>query len=98
MWVGLEVIQQEANDAAERGINRVCVELVQSCPNFQKKIVSGDPAAEILKIIESEGIGLVIMATHGRKGLEHTIMGSVAENVVKNLPIPVLVINPFNIK
>jgi nucleotide-binding universal stress UspA family protein len=94
----VEVIQQEANDAAERQINRVCVDLMKSCPNFQKKIVSGDPAAEILKIIESEGIGLVIMATHGRKGLEHTIMGSVAENVVKSSPVPVLIINPFNIK
>jgi nucleotide-binding universal stress UspA family protein len=49
-------------------------------------------------MIESEGIGLVIMATHGRKGLDHTIMGCFAGKVVKNSPVPVLVINPYNIE
>ena len=38
--------------------------------NFQKKIVYGDPAQEILKTIESEKIDMVVMGTHGRKGLE----------------------------
>lgn len=71
---------------------------MKSCPNFQKKIVSGDPAGEILKTIESDGIDMVIMGTHGRKGLEHTIFGSVAENVVKKSPVPVLVVNPYTIK
>jgi nucleotide-binding universal stress UspA family protein len=71
---------------------------LQSCPNFQKRRVSGDPATEILKTIDSEGINLVIMGTHGRKGLDHTIFGSVAENVMKKSPVPVLVINPYKMR
>jgi nucleotide-binding universal stress UspA family protein len=38
------------------------------------------------------------MGTHGRKGLDHTIFGSVAENVVKKSPVPVLVINPYKMR
>ena len=50
------------------------------------------------KTIESEAIDLVVMGTHGYKGLEHAIFGSVAEKVVKNSAVPVLTINPYKLK
>ena len=94
----LEQYQKEALKGAEKNMEKVCKEELQGCPNFQRKIISGDPDAEILKTIESEGIDLVIMGTHGRKGLEHTILGSAAERVVRKSPVPVLVINPYKLK
>jgi nucleotide-binding universal stress UspA family protein len=94
----LDKFQKEALEGAKKAMDMVCEKELQSCPNFQRKVVSGDPAAEILKTIESEGIDLVIMGTHGRKGLEHTIFGSVAENIVKKSPVPILVINPYKLK
>ena len=93
----LDELQKEALGGAEKVLDRVCEEQLQSCPNFQRRIVSGDPVIEILKTIDSEGIDLVIMGTHGRKGLEHAIFGSVAENVVKKSPVPVLTINPYKL-
>jgi nucleotide-binding universal stress UspA family protein len=96
--IPLAQYQEEASKGAEKTLNRVCEEQLQSCPNFQKRILFGDPAQEILKAIESEGIDMVIMGTHGRKGLEHVFFGSVAENVVKRSPVPVLTINPYKIK
>jgi len=93
----LETLRQESLKAAEKAMDKICEEALQSCPNFQRKIVSGDPAVEILKLVESEGIDLVVMGTHGRKGLEHAIFGSVAENVVKKSPIPVLIVNPYKV-
>lgn len=90
--------QEEALKGAEKSLHRVCEEKLQGCPNFQKRVLSGDPAQEILKTIESEEIDLVIMGTHGRKGLEHVFFGSVAENVVKKSPVPVLTINPYKVK
>ena len=96
--IPLDRYQEEALKGAEKTMERVCKEQLQGCPNFQKRILSGDPAQEILKTIESEGIDLVIMGTHGRKGLEHVFFGSVAENVVKKSPVPVLTINPYKLK
>jgi len=96
--LSLEKYQKEALKYAEKVMEKVCKEDLKGCPNFQRKIVSGDPDAEILKTIESEGIDLVIMGTHGRKGLEHTILGSAAESVVRKSPVPVLVINPYKLK
>jgi nucleotide-binding universal stress UspA family protein len=92
------VLQKEALEGAEKAMDRVCEEQLQSCPNFQRRVVSGDPATEILKTIESEHIDLVIMGTHGRKGLEHIVIGSVAENVVRKSPVPVMTVNPYKLK
>ena len=94
----LTVLQKESLEAARKAMDRVCEERLQGCPNFQRKVVSGDPVSEIVKEIEAEGINMVVMATHGRRGLEERIFGSVAENVVKKSPIPVLVINPHKVK
>jgi nucleotide-binding universal stress UspA family protein len=93
--VSMDKLQGEALEAAGKALDRVCDQDLQSCPNFQRRVVSGDPATEILKLIDSEGIDLVIMGTHGRKGLNHTIFGSVAENVMKKSPLPVMVVTPY---
>jgi nucleotide-binding universal stress UspA family protein len=94
----LTVLQKESLEAARKAMDSVCEERLQGCPNFQRKVVSGDPVSEIVKEIEAEGINMVVMATHGRRGLEERIFGSVAENVVKKSPVPVLVINPHKVK
>ena len=96
--IPLDQYQEDALKGAEKTLDRVCEEQLESCPNFQKKILFGDPAQEILRTIESEEIDMVIMGTHGRKGLEHVFFGSVAENVVKKSSVPVLTINPYKVK
>jgi nucleotide-binding universal stress UspA family protein len=40
-------------------------------------------------------VDLIILGTHGRKGLERAIFGSVAERVVKGASVPVLTVNPY---
>ena len=59
------------------------------------RVLLGDPAEEILNYAQSEGIDLIIIGTHGRKGIERIIFGSVAERVVKKSPVPVLTVNPY---
>ena len=54
----------------------------------------GNPASEIKKFAEEEQVDLVILATHGRTGLKHMVMGSVAERVVRLSNIPVLAVKP----
>jgi len=64
---------------------------------LKTKVVSGDPADRIIEYIASEDIDLVIMGTHGRKGLEKILLGSVAAEVVSRSTAPVVTINPFRI-
>jgi len=96
--IPLELYQKEAEQAAENFMEKICTNQLEKCPNIYKKIISGKPATEILKEIEASSIDLVIMGTHGYKGLERTIFGSVAEKVLKESAVPVLVINPYKVK
>lgn len=50
----------------------------------------GDAAEEIVQVAEEEHADLVVMATHGRTGLGRLLMGSVAEEVLRRAPCPVL--------
>jgi nucleotide-binding universal stress UspA family protein len=52
----------------------------------------GNPQLEITRAVRDLGIDLIILATHGRSGLAHIFLGSVAERVVRHAPCPVLVV------
>lgn len=52
----------------------------------------GSPATEILKLARDEAVDLLVLATHGRRGLAHLVLGSVAERVLREAPCPVLII------
>ena len=54
--------------------------------------VKGDPFTEIVRYTEENDVDVIIMGTHGRTGLKHVFMGSVAEKVVRYSPQPVLTI------
>lgn len=58
------------------------------------EIRHGSPAAEIVKATNDLHTDLIIMCTHGRSGLSHMLMGSVAEKVVRLAACPVLTIKP----
>jgi nucleotide-binding universal stress UspA family protein len=57
-------------------------------------VVSGTPYYKIIEIAGTEKVDLIVMATHGRTGLGHLFMGSVAERVVRTAPCPVLTFHP----
>jgi nucleotide-binding universal stress UspA family protein len=54
----------------------------------------GDPVQEILNLIVEEKVDLVAMASHGRTGLNRLMFGSVAEEVLREAPAPVLLLHP----
>ncbi|MCC6750385.1 MAG: universal stress protein [Deltaproteobacteria bacterium] len=54
---------------------------------------SGDVLESILGLVKREGYDLIVMGTHGRRGLAHLVIGSVAENVVRRASCPVITIH-----
>jgi nucleotide-binding universal stress UspA family protein len=84
-----QIIEWENNKAVDR-LEHICSQYLDGCPLYIRHVAVGDPATEILKLIETESIDMVIMATKGSKGIFH--FGSVTDKVVKNAPVPVLTI------
>lgn len=58
------------------------------------QVLIGYAAEEILNRAREENVDLIVMGTHGRKGIDRILFGSVAEKVVKNADMPVLTIRP----
>jgi nucleotide-binding universal stress UspA family protein len=60
----------------------------------QSDSLDGYPAREIVRHAQKTGADLIVLGTHGRTGVAHAILGSVAERVVQHASCPVLVIPP----
>ena len=66
----------------------------ESCgaPKVATALLQGLAAGQILEVAQREGSDLIVMGTHGRTGVRHVLMGSVAERVVRSAPCPVLTV------
>lgn len=56
------------------------------------RVLMGRPFLEIIRYAKDKQINLIVLGTHGRSGLKHVLLGSVAERVVRKSPCPVLTI------
>lgn len=90
----LGVLEKDQTRGMDRKLQDFQFEYFPDYPKIQRIIKVGDPAEEIMKYIRSAGIDVVIMATHGRKGLSKVLFGSVTEKVVKGSPVPVMITRP----
>jgi nucleotide-binding universal stress UspA family protein len=94
----LTALQSDFLGAAKRKLEDLCQCELAEMPGVTVAVETGDPALKVVEYARREGVDLIIMGTHGRKGLEHAICGSVAENVVRHSEVPVLTINPHRVK
>jgi len=60
----------------------------------EERLLSGDPATALLKELEKGQHDLVVIGTHGRSGLAHLMLGSVAEKLLRHASVPILALPP----
>ncbi|QRV17614.1 universal stress protein [Haloterrigena salifodinae] len=80
--------QAEANEAVEEAERTAESRGVET----STVVRHGVPQEEIVNVAETNAIDLIVMGTHGRSGLDHLVTGSVAEEVVRNAPVPVVTV------
>ncbi|KMY69127.1 hypothetical protein AAU61_06330 [Desulfocarbo indianensis] len=79
---------------AEQSVGHFINEHFAKPSSVVTKCVSGDPANEIVKYAEAQGIDLIIVGTHGKHGLDRSLYGSVVDLVLRYAKMPVLCFNP----
>jgi len=82
----------EAEFDARKSIIHLLMEHTIVPQNLRLEIIHGSPVEGIIRSIQHLRADLVVMSTHGRTGLQHALMGSVAEEVVRFSPVPVLIV------
>jgi nucleotide-binding universal stress UspA family protein len=94
--MGLDLPQyvHESRLAAEKALAGVPDPQWVAGRKVVKAVIEGSPKVEIVRYARTHGVDLIVLATHGRMGLAHVLIGSVAESVVRTAPCPVLTVRP----
>ena len=96
--VSIVEFEEKVVEGGKKRLDEFVAEHLKDCCVSVARVIPGDPAEEIVRYIETEGIDLVVMSTHGRKGLDRVLFGSVANHVVTTSSVPVLTVNPYRKK
>lgn len=84
-------VEREMNEKAESELKEI-VDDVNSSVAIHTEVRSGIPFVEVTTYADESDIDLIILATHGRTGVEHILFGSTAEKIIRKSPCPVLVV------
>jgi nucleotide-binding universal stress UspA family protein len=92
--IAVSTLVEESKSAAEKGLQKVIDPNWEKGRQVVRATVSGAPFVEIIRYAKEHEIDMIVMGTHGRSGLVHVLLGSVAERVVRKSPCPVLTVRP----
>lgn len=93
-------LAQELFTSAEERMDKFCQEnegpfKAMGVTALRSKVLMGDVAEKIIEYAVKEQGNLIVMGTHGYKGLEKVMFGSIADKVVKAAPCPIMTVNPY---
>ncbi len=82
------------SELAEQNLDNFARQQIVDQIVYKLLVGSGDPAAVSVRIADELDVDLIVMATHGHKGLVRIVLGSVAERVLREAKCPVLTLRP----
>lgn len=88
----VDVMYKDLEANAMKELERFGLSEREDLKNVDCTVLRGVPYEEILKFTKEKGIDLIVIGTHGRKGLDRVLFGSTAERVVRNAECPVLTV------
>jgi nucleotide-binding universal stress UspA family protein len=96
----LPTLEGELVESAEVKMASFCKEMEEFCNSLgvkelHYKVLMGDVGEQIVEYAAEVNADMIVMGTHGYKGIEKIMFGSVADKVVRSAPCPVLTINPY---
>lgn len=94
-YPSLGALTDEIMKHAEKQMKELIIKNKNNCLGCDGKVLKGNIVDSIIKYAKDEKADLIIIGTHGRKGLDKMWLGSVAERVIKRAPCPTLTWNPY---
>ena len=88
----LAQLEKELEIQSVKEMERFCADRFGDKVAYDTETIIGNPFQEIIKASEKHAVDMIIMGTHGRTGIEHVIVGSTAERVVRKSAVPVLTV------
>jgi nucleotide-binding universal stress UspA family protein len=92
---GVDELIAKQTERVKQEINTHYLQKIEGFKNYEiftRETDEGRAFYEIIQVAREESADLIVMGTHGRTGIDHLILGSTAENVVRKSPSPVLTV------
>lgn len=89
---------RELQASADRALDELPGPLAPEGLSIERATRQGPPFVEIVRYAREAEIDLIVLGTHGRSGLAHMLLGSVAEKVIRKAPCPVLTVRPSDLQ
>lgn len=89
---GWREVYAEFRAGAEEAMEKLIASRAAQQVRPETALHIGDPADTVLKFAQKEAVDLIVMGTHGRRGLDHLVTGSVTERVLRKSDCPVLAV------
>ncbi|WP_435102736.1 universal stress protein [Halarchaeum sp. P4] len=83
---------EDLEEFGERATSRIREAAEEEDVNVVTAVVDGVPEHEIVDYADEHGVDLIVMATHGRRGVQRALLGSTTERVVRRANVPVLTV------
>lgn len=90
--LSLETIYEEIEAEAKGKLEGFGLDQRKGLNNIACVVLRGVPYEEIIKYAKTHSVDLIVIGTHGRKGVDRVLLGSTAERVVRNSSCPVLTV------
>lgn len=90
--IAIEEMYKDIIQRAKEEIEKFSYDELTSLTDIERIVITGIPHEEIINFVNKHTIDLIVMGTHGRKGIDRILFGSTAANVVRFVPCPVLTV------
>jgi nucleotide-binding universal stress UspA family protein len=88
----VDEMYKDIQEGARKELEKFGVEELSEIKNIERTVLTGVPHEEIINFAKQNKIDLIIMGTHGRKGIDRILFGSTAAQIVRFAPCPVLTV------
>lgn len=90
--ISMDEMYKDMEESAKKELERYGLEELRGLKEVERAVRKGVHHEEIIRFANEKKIDLIVMGTHGRKGIDRILFGSTAAQVVRNAPCPVLTV------
>jgi nucleotide-binding universal stress UspA family protein len=90
--VSMDQMYHDIEEGARKELDKFGVEMLDGLNGLERSIVMGVPHEEIISFAKKNKVDMIVMGTHGRKGIDRILFGSTAAHIVRFAPCPVLTV------
>ena len=91
----VKLLDEEFRSHAQKMMSALLEKNKSACPGCTGRVEMGDAAEGVVTYAKDQNADLIIIGTHGARGIKKILLGSVAERVLKSAHCPTLIFNPY---